>query len=151
MEIWIYFDYGIIIKPTYNSCRLRSPTVASIHPTNVVYKYKRTFPHLDSLISSHLSLSLYCAEMSLFSTAQKWVSLSHTCEAGNWWNWSCNCRTKDWLAWPRRSPLWNCVVGSSKPPRKAATFGGGMKSIQWTVCKISTALVWSRKLLKLKL
>jgi len=44
-----------------------------------VYKYKRTFPHLDSLISSHISLSLlhrnesllYYAEMGLFLTHLK--------------------------------------------------------------------------------
>ena len=44
-----------------------------------MYKYKRTFPHLDSLISSHLSLSLlrrnefllYCAEMGLSLTHVK--------------------------------------------------------------------------------
>jgi len=41
-----------------------------------VYKYRRTFPHLIHLISSHLSLS--CAEKRLFSTAQK-RDLSHTC------------------------------------------------------------------------
>ena len=140
MEIWIYFDYEIIIKPTYNSCRLRSPTVASIQTSTIVYKYKRNFPHLHSLISSHLSLSLL----------HRKGSLPHTCEAGSCWNWRCNCRSKVWPAWTRRSPHLNCVVGSSEPPLKAATFGGGIKSIRRTVCKISTALVW-RKLLKLKL
>ena len=57
MEIWIYFDYGIIIKMTYNSCRLRSPTVTSIQTSSVVYKYKMNFPHFHSLISSHHLLS----------------------------------------------------------------------------------------------
>lgn len=83
--------------------------------------------------------------MSLFSTALKWVSLSHTCEAGSCWIWSCNYRSKDWVVWPSRSPLWNYAIGSSEPPLKATTFGGGMKWIRWTVCKISTTLVWSRK------
>ena len=150
MEIWIYFDYGIIIKPTYNSCRLRSPTVASIHPPTLCINIRGLFL-ICTHSSHHISLSLYYADMSLFSIALKWVSLSHTCEAGSCWIWSCNCRSKDWLAWPRRSHLWNYVVGSSEPPLKAATFGGGMKSIRRTVCKISTALVWSRKLLKLKM
>jgi len=44
-----------------------------------VHKYKRNFPHLDSLISSHISLSplrrneslLYCVEMGLSLTHVK--------------------------------------------------------------------------------
>lgn len=148
MEIWIYFDYGIIIKPTYNSCRLRSPIVAFIHPPTLCINIRWLFL-IWTHSSHHISLSLYCAEMSLFSTGLKWVSLTR--ESESYWIWSCNCRSKDWLAWPRRSPLWNYVVGSYGPPLEAATFGGGMKSIWRTLCKISTALVWSRKLLKLKL
>ena len=77
MEIRIYFDYGIIIKPTYISCRLRSPTVASIQTSTVVYKYRKTFPHLHSLISSHLSLSLLRRKESLLYCAEKGLSLTH--------------------------------------------------------------------------
>ena len=76
MEIWIYFDYGIIIKPTYNSCRLRSPTVASIQTSIVVYKYRKTFPYLHSLISSHLSLSLLRRKEALLYCAEKRLSLT---------------------------------------------------------------------------
>ena len=148
MEIWIYFDYRIIIKTTYNSCRLRSPTVASIQTSTVVYKYRITFHHFHWLISSHLSLST--AQKRVSSLLHRKGSLSHTCEARSYRNWSCNCRSKDWPTWIRRFLHLNYVVGSYEPPLKAATFGGGIKSIRRTVCEISTALVW-RKLLKLTL
>ena len=42
-----------------------------------MYKYKRTFPHLDSLISSHLSLSLLCRNESLLYCAEMGLSLTH--------------------------------------------------------------------------
>ena len=140
MEIWIYFDYGIIIKLTYNSCRLKSPTVAFIQTSSFMYKYKRTFPHLHSLISSHLSLST--AQKRVSSLLRRKGSLSYTCEVGSCWNWSCNCRSEVWPAWTKRSPHLNCIVGSSEPPLEATTIGGGIKPIRWSVCEISFALVW---------
>ena len=42
-----------------------------------MYKYKRTFPHLDSLISSHLSLSLLRRNESLLYCAEMGLSLTH--------------------------------------------------------------------------
>ena len=149
MEIWNYFDYGIIIKLTYNSCRLRSPTVASIQTPMLCINIGGLFL-IWTHSSHHISLSLYCAEKSLFSTAQKRV-LPHTCEVGSCWNWSCNCRSKVWPAWTRRSPHLNCVVGSFEPPLEATTFGGGIKSIWQSVCEISYALVLMMKSLMLML
>jgi len=42
-----------------------------------VYKYKRTFPHLDSLISSHISLSLLRSNESLLYCVEMGLSLTH--------------------------------------------------------------------------
>ena len=42
-----------------------------------MYKYKRTFPHLDSLISSHISLSLLHRNESLLYYAEMGLSFTH--------------------------------------------------------------------------
>ena len=42
-----------------------------------MYKYKRTIPHLDSLISSHLSLSLLRRYESLLYCTEMGLSLTH--------------------------------------------------------------------------
>lgn len=57
--------------------------------------------------------------------------------------WSTNQSVK----WPRYFPD---QFHNNFNNMHSATFGGGIKSIRRTVCKISTALVW-RKLVKLKL
>ena len=149
MEIWIYFDYGIIIKPTYNSCRIRSPTVTSIQTSIVVYKYRRNFPHLHSLISSHLSLSLLCRKEALFLLRRKRL-FSHMCGRKDA-DLGLQLQIKSLTSADHLSPFLNCDVGESGSPLKAAFFGGGIKSIRRSVCEISTTLVLMSKPLMLML
>ena len=77
MEIWIYFVYGITIKLTYNSCRLRSPIVASIRTSMLCINTGGLFL-ICTHLSHHISLSLLCRKESLLYCTKK-GSLSHAC------------------------------------------------------------------------
>jgi len=71
-----YFDYGIIIKPTYNSCRLKSPIVASIQTPTLCINIGGLFL-IWTHSSHHISLSLLHRKESLLYCAEKGLSLTN--------------------------------------------------------------------------
>eukprot|EP00253_Pinus_taeda_P032142 PITA_32142 len=101
---------------------------------------RRSFRHLDTHISSHLSLSLSRTEKSLFSyCAERDSSLTRV--EGRMQNLGLQLQIASLTNVDHQTLSQNCVVGGTDSPQKAVYFGEGIKAIRWSVCKILSALV----------